>query len=58
MDLDRTAPGTGRYRVGGPQVLGPRIAQADLAVAVVDELTAPAHHRQQIAVAEQPCDAR
>jgi putative NADH-flavin reductase len=52
MDLDRTAPGTGRYRVGGPQVLGPRIAQADLAVAVVDELTTPAHHRQQIAVAE------
>ncbi|MET8625393.1 NAD(P)H-binding protein [Kitasatospora sp. NPDC004669] len=58
MDLDRTAPGTGHYRVGGPQVLGPRIAQADLAVAVVDELTDPAHHRQQIAVAEQPLDAR
>ncbi|MFG3227026.1 NAD(P)-dependent oxidoreductase [Kitasatospora sp. NPDC048194] len=52
MDLDRTAPGTGRYRVGGPQVLGTRIAQADLALAVVDELTDPAHHRQQIAVAE------
>ncbi|MER7753033.1 NAD(P)H-binding protein [Kitasatospora sp. NPDC097643] len=52
LDLDRTAPGTGRYRSGGPQVLGPRIAQADLAVAVVDELSAPVHHRQQIAVAE------
>ncbi|MFJ7247907.1 NAD(P)-dependent oxidoreductase [Kitasatospora sp. NPDC098652] len=52
MDLDRTAPGTGRYRVGGPHVLGPRIAQADLALALVDELTTPTHHRQQIAVAE------
>ncbi|MBP0454357.1 NAD(P)H-binding protein [Kitasatospora sp. RG8] len=52
LDLDRAAPGTGRYRTGGPQVLGERIAQADLAVAVVDELTAPAHHREQIAVAE------
>ncbi|MFJ3792000.1 NAD(P)-dependent oxidoreductase [Kitasatospora sp. NPDC090091] len=52
LDLDRTAPGTGRYRTGGPQVLGDRIAQADLAVAVVDQLTAPSHHREQIAVAE------
>ncbi|MFJ9694198.1 NAD(P)-dependent oxidoreductase [Kitasatospora sp. NPDC101183] len=52
MELDRTAPGTGHYRSGGPQVLGPRIAQADLAVAVIDELAAPAHHREQIAVAE------
>ncbi|MFF7993781.1 NAD(P)-dependent oxidoreductase [Kitasatospora xanthocidica] len=52
MDLDRTAPATGHYRVGGPHVLGPRIAQADLAIAVIDELTTPAHHRQQIAVAE------
>ncbi|MFD0347649.1 NAD(P)-dependent oxidoreductase [Kitasatospora aburaviensis] len=52
LDLDRTAPGTGRYRTGGPQVLGDRIAQADLAVAVVDQLTTPAHHREQIAVAE------
>ncbi|MER6399172.1 NAD(P)H-binding protein [Kitasatospora sp. NPDC001603] len=51
LDLDRTAPGTGRYRVGGPRVLGERIAQADLAVAVVDEAAAPAHHREQIAVA-------
>ncbi|MEU9042722.1 MULTISPECIES: NAD(P)H-binding protein [unclassified Kitasatospora] len=52
MDLDRTAPGTGRYRVGGPHVLGPRIAQADLATAIVDELATPTHHREQIAVAE------
>ncbi|MFJ9773735.1 hypothetical protein ACIRVF_21245 [Kitasatospora sp. NPDC101157] len=52
MDLDRTAPGTGRYRVGGPHVPGPRIAQAELAVALVDELTTPTHHREQIAVAE------
>ncbi|MFI6156620.1 NAD(P)-dependent oxidoreductase [Kitasatospora sp. NPDC051170] len=52
MDLDRTAPATGHYRTGGPQVLGTRIAQADLAIAVVDELTTPAHHREQIAVAD------
>ncbi|MEV6972451.1 NAD(P)H-binding protein [Kitasatospora sp. NPDC093806] len=53
LDLDRTAPGTGRYRVGGPQVLGTRIAQADLALAVTDQLTGPAtRHREQIAVAE------
>ncbi|MFB7381023.1 NAD(P)-dependent oxidoreductase [Kitasatospora purpeofusca] len=53
LDLDRTAPGTGRYRVGGPQVLGDRIAQADLATAVTDQLTGPAaRHREQIAVAE------
>ncbi|MFD5462721.1 NAD(P)-dependent oxidoreductase [Kitasatospora sp. NPDC127059] len=52
MDLDRTAPGAGHYRVSGPHVLGPRIAQADLALAIVDELTTPTHHREQIAVAE------
>ncbi|MBD0692282.1 NAD(P)-dependent oxidoreductase [Streptomyces sp. CBMA123] len=52
MDLDRTAPGTGHYRVGGPHVLGPRIAQADLALAIIDELTTPTRHREQIAVAE------
>ncbi|MFF8773432.1 NAD(P)-dependent oxidoreductase [Kitasatospora sp. NPDC015120] len=53
LDLDRTAPGTGRYRTGGPQVLGTRIAQADLATAVTDQLTGPAaRHREQIAVAE------
>ncbi|MFJ4671020.1 NAD(P)-dependent oxidoreductase [Kitasatospora purpeofusca] len=53
LDLDRTAPGTGRYRVGGPQVLGDRIAQADLATAVTDQLTGPAaRHREQIAVSE------
>ncbi|WP_380279284.1 NAD(P)-dependent oxidoreductase [Kitasatospora purpeofusca] len=53
LDLDRTAPGTGHYRTGGPQVLGARIAQADLAAAVTDQLTGPAaHHREQIAVAE------
>ncbi len=52
LDLDRTAPGTGHYRVGGPQVLGERIAQADLATAVTDQLTGPAtRHREQIAVA-------
>ncbi|MFF7455155.1 NAD(P)-dependent oxidoreductase [Kitasatospora sp. NPDC008115] len=53
LDLDRTAPGTGRYRTGGPQVIGERIAQADLAAAVTDQLAgAAARHREQIAVAE------
>lgn len=52
------APGerTGRYRVGGEELLmaGPApagIAVADLAVALVDELERPAHHRQRFTVA-------
>ncbi|MBB5130858.1 hypothetical protein HNP84_000546 [Thermocatellispora tengchongensis] len=54
--LDPDAPRTGRYRIGGERVLdGPPLlpgafAYADLAVAVVDEITAPRHHRAQVAV--------
>jgi uncharacterized protein len=55
--LDDEAPRTGRYRVGGVQVLTnengepSRLSYADLAVALLDEIDTPAHHRTQIAVA-------
>lgn len=47
---------SGRYRVGGEGLLmdGPApagISVADLAVAIVDELERPAHHRQRFTVA-------
>lgn len=52
------APGarSGRYRVGGEQLLmageAPAgISVADLAVAIADELERPAHHRQRFTVA-------
>jgi putative NADH-flavin reductase len=52
--LDDEAPGTGRYRIGGGQVLddGP-FSYADLAVALVDEAEKPAHHRTLAAVAAE-----
>ncbi|WP_271223079.1 NAD(P)-dependent oxidoreductase [Streptosporangium carneum] len=53
--LDDEAPRTGGYRVGGNQVLpgdeGVLLSYADLAVALVDEIENPRHHRTQIAVA-------
>ncbi|MEQ4717169.1 NAD(P)H-binding protein [Nonomuraea sp. B19D2] len=50
--LDESASRTGRYRIGGGQVpaLEPPLSFADLAVAVVDEVERPAHHRVQVAV--------
>lgn len=51
--LDDAAPGTGRYRTGGGQVLPASdtlFAYADLAVAVVDEIDRPRHHRAAVAV--------
>jgi putative NADH-flavin reductase len=54
--LDDEAPRTGRYRIGGGQVLpaddaaGP-FPYADLAVALVDEIENPGHHRTLVAVA-------
>jgi putative NADH-flavin reductase len=52
------APGerTGSYRVGGEVALfdaegGSSISGADLAVAVVDEIESPAHHREHIGIA-------
>ena len=54
--LDAEAPRTGKYRVGGEQVLPaeadtPPFPYADLAVAVIDEIETPKHHRTMIAVA-------
>lgn len=46
---------TGEYRIGGDQLLRDerghsRISRDDLAVAIVDEVTEPKHHRQRIIV--------
>ncbi|MEV4109636.1 NAD(P)H-binding protein [Nonomuraea sp. NPDC049695] len=50
--LDDSESRTGRYRIGGGQVpaLEPPLSFADLAVAVVDEVERPGHHRVQVAV--------
>jgi putative NADH-flavin reductase len=53
--LDAEAERTGKYRVGGRQVLpavdgAPAFSYADLAVALVDEVEQPRHHRELIAV--------
>lgn len=47
------APGerTGEYRVGGDEVIGPKVSAEDFAVAVVDELEQPAHRGSRFAVA-------
>ncbi|GAB3808047.1 NAD(P)-dependent oxidoreductase [Micromonospora zhanjiangensis] len=52
-NLDATAPRLGRYRIGGDTV--PRsglvgLSYADLAVAVVDEIEHPRHHRTRVSV--------
>jgi putative NADH-flavin reductase len=50
--LDDEAPRTSRYRIGGGQVLGDdAFSYADLAVALVDEIDTPKHHRTLAAVA-------
>ncbi|WP_158883128.1 NAD(P)-dependent oxidoreductase [Amycolatopsis anabasis] len=54
--LDNDAPRTGHYRIGGERVLPERedgglFRYADLAVALVDEVETPKHHRAQVAVA-------
>lgn len=52
--LDNSGPRTGRYRLGGVQVLpasGQLLPYADLAVALVDEAETPKHHRELVAVA-------
>lgn len=48
--LDQAAPRTGRYRTGGDTVEGLTLSYADLAVAVVDEIANPRHHRTRISV--------
>ncbi|WP_214413210.1 NAD(P)-dependent oxidoreductase [Sphaerisporangium fuscum] len=52
--LDAEAPRTGRYRIGGEQLLpdaGDTFSYADLAVAIIDEIEKPGHHRAQVGVA-------
>ncbi|MCO6007620.1 NAD(P)H-binding protein [Actinoallomurus purpureus] len=43
---------TGRYRIGGETVppSGSRLSYADLAVAVIDEIETPRHHRTRVSV--------
>jgi putative NADH-flavin reductase len=51
--LDDTAERTGHYRTGGAALLEPAdspFSYADLAVAIIDELDNPRHHRQLVAV--------
>lgn len=54
--LDDQGPGTGRYRTGDDRLLpaaagAAAFSYADLAVAVLDEIDRPAHHRALVAVA-------
>ncbi len=52
--LDDDAPRTGRYRTGGGQILAGgdgAFSYADLAVALIDEIETPKHHRALVAVA-------
>ncbi|MDW3847743.1 NAD(P)H-binding protein [Micromonospora sp. BRA006-A] len=49
--LDVDGPRTGRYRLGGEQAPAlAHLSYADLAVAVVDEIEAPRHHRTRLSV--------
>lgn len=49
--LDRDGPRTGRYRVGGDAAAdSPHLSYADLAVALLDEIESPSHHRTRISV--------
>ncbi|MFI1398118.1 hypothetical protein [Streptomyces sp. NPDC020681] len=54
MDLDAEAAPTGRYRTAEGRLIdgGGHIAHADLAVALLDEIDRPRHHRIQLAVAD------
>jgi putative NADH-flavin reductase len=50
--LDPDAGRTGHYRTGGAAVLSMgTLSYADLAVALVDEIETPRHHRAVVAVA-------
>jgi putative NADH-flavin reductase len=54
--LDAEAAATGEYRSGGTSVLpveegAPAFSYADLAVALIDEIENPKHHRTLVAVA-------
>jgi putative NADH-flavin reductase len=51
--LESAGPRTGRYRIGGetvPQSATAHLSYADLAVAVIDEIDTPRHHRTRVSV--------
>jgi uncharacterized protein len=51
--LESAGPRTGRYRIGGetmPQSTTAQLSYADLAVAVIDEIDTPRHHRTRVSV--------
>jgi putative NADH-flavin reductase len=52
MTFAADGPRTGRYRTGGDAAIGEQLSYADFAVALLDEIEAPEHHRTRIAVAE------
>jgi putative NADH-flavin reductase len=54
MNLDGAGPRTGRYRSAVGTVLDGtgHISHPDLAIALLDEIDAPRHHRIQLAVAD------
>ncbi|MEU0484703.1 NAD(P)H-binding protein [Streptosporangium sp. NPDC006013] len=51
--LESTGPRTGRYRIGGetvPQSASAQLSYADLAVAAIDEIDTPRHHRTRVSI--------
>jgi putative NADH-flavin reductase len=50
--LEADGPRTGGYRIGGETAPPPgsRLSYADLAVAAIDEIEAPRHHRARVSV--------
>jgi putative NADH-flavin reductase len=47
-NFDHDGPRVGHYRIGGPAGTG-LISYADFAIALLDEIDTPKHHRTQIA---------
>ncbi|MBB5874214.1 putative NADH-flavin reductase [Allocatelliglobosispora scoriae] len=48
--LDPAGQRTGRYRIGGDTASGSTLSYADLAVAIVDEIETPRHHRTRVSI--------
>ncbi|MEV4510130.1 NAD(P)H-binding protein [Dactylosporangium sp. NPDC049525] len=48
--LDPAGPRLGRYRTGGDAAPATGLSYADLAVAVLDEIETPTHHRTRVSV--------
>lgn len=51
--LERGGPRTGRYQIGGetvPQPTSAHLSYADLAVAMIDEIDTPRHHRTRVSI--------